>query len=200
MAAGGFDFSWSQFLWIVFVFAGVPTVFGAGIIWVSRRAERAGGQRFPETAGFVGTPTGGGRLGLWATGLIAFVLGFVSCAGWLSWSADYRGEFRGPALPAPNAFPTWQVVACGITVVLACFAAAHLSRWAVSGGLAAAAGTAAGFTTAFGVVASTDVTGQSGVGMVLSELGWGVGLGVLMLVRGAWLTGRYGKQAPIPRH
>ncbi|MGF7120346.1 MULTISPECIES: hypothetical protein [unclassified Rhodococcus (in: high G+C Gram-positive bacteria)] len=194
-----FDLSWSQFLWMEFIFVGVPTIFGAGIIRSAWRSERAGLAYSSGRGDLVGMQTGGGRLGLWATGLMAFVLGFLSCAGWLTWSADYRGEFRGPGLPAPNQFPTWQVVACGVTVVLLCLASAQLSRWAVAGGLAAAAGTAAGFTTAFSAVASTDVTGQSGVGVVLSELGWGIALGVLMLVRGAWLTGRHSRQAGSPQ-
>ncbi|WP_243636656.1 hypothetical protein [Rhodococcus sp. Eu-32] len=127
-------------------------------------------------------PTGG-RLGLWPTGVVAFLGGFVACAGWLSWSA----YGRAPGLPAPKEFPTWQVVACGATVVLACFVAAHLSKWVKSGGLAAAVGTAAGFTTAFCVSASADDTGQSGVGVLLSELGWMFALVILMSARTAML-------------
>lgn len=176
------DFSWSQFLWIVFIFVGVPTTFFALLLW-GKAAKRE-------------HDAGTGRLGLWATGVVAFVFGFVSCAGWLSWSAEQSGEFRGPGLPAPNQFPTWQVVACGATVVLLCFLAAHLSRWAKSGGYAAALGTTAGFSTAFCVEASTDVTGQSGVGVLLCMIGWGISLSVLMLIRGAalnhwwkWLVG-----------
>ncbi|MCA1007975.1 hypothetical protein LCL87_19860 [Rhodococcus hoagii] len=187
-----FDFSWSRFLTTVVIFVGVPTAIGAGVIWSSWRAERT------SLTTSISRPTSTGRLGLWATGLIAFVLGFLSCAGWLSWSADSNGDVRGPALPAPTEFPTWQVVACGVTVVLACLVAAHLSRWAVSGGLAAAAGTAAGFTTAFTVAASVGVTSQEGIGVAFSELGWGIGLVVLMAVRGAWLTGRRGRRAPGP--
>ena len=190
-----FDFSWPQFLWSVFVFVGVPTMIGAGIVWFALRSERAGLQHSPGRESWAETPTGSGRLGLWATGLIAFPLGFLSCAGWLSWSADYNGELRGPGLPAPNQFPAWQVIACGITMVLVCLAAAHLSRWAMAGGLSAAVGTAAGFTTAFSVDASTDVTGQAGVGVVLSEIGWGLALGVLMHSRGAWLTNRRSRLA-----
>ncbi|MDI9918637.1 hypothetical protein [Rhodococcus sp. IEGM 1379] len=190
-----FDFSWSQFLWSVFTFVGVPTMIGAGIIRSALLSEQAGLQHTPGRESSAETYTGSGRLGLWATGLIAFPLGFLSCVGWLSWSADYKGEFRGPALPASNQFPTWQVIACGITTVLVCLAAAHLSRWAMAGGLAAAAGTAAGFTTAFSVDASTDVTGQAGVAVVLSEIGWGLALGVLMHARGARLVHRRGAVA-----
>ncbi|MDI9897998.1 hypothetical protein QM797_25025 [Rhodococcus sp. IEGM 1381] len=163
------DFSWSQFLWIVFVFVGVPSTLWALVLWARfrKRRERA------DT----------GPLGLWATGSIALASGFVSCAGWLSWSADQRGEFRGPGLPAPNAFPTWQVAACGATVVLLCLLAAHLSRWSNTGGHVAALGMTAGFSTAFCVEASTDVTGQSGVGVILCMLGWGLGLTLLILIR-----------------
>ena len=65
----------------------------------------------------------------------------------------------------------------------------------MAGSLAAAVGTAAGFTTAFSVVAAADVTGQSGIGVMFSEVGWLAGLGTLMFVRGAWLTGRRRKSA-----
>lgn len=169
--------SWSQFLSVTLILVGVPTLIGAGAIRSVLRTERAGG-------------TARGGLGPWATGVAAFALGFLACVGWLSWSADYYGEFRGPGLPAPNAFPTWQVIACGATVVLVCLAAARLSRWSKAGGLAAAVGTAAGFATAVGMDASTDPTGQAGVGVLLAELGWVIGLGLLMLVRGSWLAGR----------
>lgn len=184
----GFEFSWPQFLWVVFMFVGIPTMIAVGVIRAAYTFERP---RALE-AGVSIEHTG---LGLWATGLVAFPLGFVSCAGWLSWSADSMGRFVSPGLPAPTKFPSWQIYACGATVVLACFAVAHFSRWVNAGGLAAAAGTTAGFTTAFGVVASTDSTGQSGVGMILSEIGWGLGLGALMLVRGAVVTGHRRRRA-----
>lgn len=181
------DFSWTQFLWNVFIFVGVPGLFGARVVRSVWRSERA------ELGGPIPGRTGG-RLGLWATGLVASALGFLACAGWLSWSADSAGQFRSPALPAPNKFPTWQVVACGATVVLACFVAAHLSRWTKAGGLAAAMGTTAGFTTAFAVDASRTIASQEGVGLAFSVLGWGIGLGVLMTLRGIWLTSRYGRR------
>ncbi|OZD17745.1 hypothetical protein CH253_03945 [Rhodococcus sp. 06-156-3C] len=172
------EFTWSQFSSIVLIFVGVPTVIGGCAAWSALWSERA---RFAGQ-------TGSGRVGVWGTGWIAFVGGFVACAGWLSWSADYRGEVRGPGLPAPNQFLTWQVVACGATVVGVCFGAARLSRWVRAGGLAAALGTAGGFTTAFAVSASTDSTGQAGVGVLLSQVGWLAALVVLMLVRAKILT------------
>lgn len=188
--AAGFDFSWAQFLWIVLIFVGVPTLIGVSMVRVAWQRERAGVRSPSSDHEQTGDrPAGLGRRGLWVTGATAFALGFLSCAGWLSWSAEHDGEFRGPGLPAPNEFPTWQVIACGVTVVLACFLCARRSRWVVSGGLAAAIGTAAGFTTAFSVVASTDDTGQAGVGVMLSEIGWGIGLCLLMLVRAARIRG-----------
>ncbi|SNT00298.1 hypothetical protein [Rhodococcoides kyotonense] len=163
-------YPWSQFLWVVTAFVGLPTVVWAYSIRAVKMKED------PRADG----------LGLVATGSVAFLGGFVACAGWLSWSA----YGRGPGLPAPREFPTWQVVACGITVVSVCFAAAHLSRWVKAGGLAAAAGATAGFTTAFSIDASTDDTGQAGVGILLSELGWGITLSILVLVRAGWVRSR----------
>ena len=61
------DFSWSQFLWIVFIFVGVPTIFCALLLWGMSSQREQG--------------TGTGCLGLWATGTLAFVFGFASCAG-----------------------------------------------------------------------------------------------------------------------
>ncbi|WP_305094681.1 hypothetical protein [Prescottella sp. R16] len=173
-------FSWPQYLWLVTIFVGVPMLFAANMIRSVLRVERADSR--PRA----------GRLGLWATAATAFALGFVACAGWLSWSA----YGQGPGLPAPNAFPTWQVVACGATVVAGCFVAAQLSRWTRSGGLAAAAGTTAGFAAAFCVAATFDTTGLSGVGIMFSMVGWGLGLSVLMSLRGALIDRRRSRTHP----
>lgn len=176
--------SWAQFLSIMLTIVGVPTVIGAAIAWRTLLSERA--------RDVAGGGTGRGRLGPAPTGLIGFALGFAACAGWLSWSADQGGSARGMGLPAPHEFPTWQIVACGVTVVLACLAAARLSRWVRAGGVAAAVGTAAGFATAFSVAASVGPTSQEGIGVAFAMLGWGLGLSALMAIRAAWLTERGG--------
>lgn len=185
-------FSWPQFLWTVLVFVAVPTAIGAGAVWLSQRREPG---RIPPSAPSRVKPAVGGTLTVWSAGLIAFVLGFLSCAGWLSWSADSGGRFRGPSLPAPTQFPPWQVLACAATVIAVCFFSAHLARPVRAGGLAAAVGTAAGFTTAFSVAASMDETGQAAVGVVLSVIGWGASLSALMLLRARWSTRRRGGAA-----
>ena len=70
-----------------------------------------------------------------------------------------------------------------MTMVLACFLAAHWSRKSFAGGLAAAFGTAAGFTAAFCVDAARTVTSQEGIGLFFSVIGWGFGLSILMALR-----------------
>ncbi|MFL0578677.1 hypothetical protein [Dietzia sp. 179-F 9C3 NHS] len=169
-----FDFSPEQLVTNLGIFVVVPMAVAAGVVATVRKRE-------------VDAPRGG--LGMWATGFLALVLGFLSCAVWLSWTAaDHDGQVRGPGLPAPTSFPTWQVVACGITTVGACFLAAHWSRTVVAGGLAAAAGTAGGFTAAFSVDLAVPEISQGGVGLFLSIVGWGAGLTILMAVRAIVLT------------
>lgn len=165
----GFDFSLAQLITNLGIFVVVPLVIAAGVIATVQGSERDAPR---------------GRIGMWATGAVAFLLGFLACAGWLSWTAaDHYGNVRGPGLPAPTSFPTWQVFACGATTILACFLAARLSRKLFAGGLAAAAGTAGGFTAAFCVSAARTVTSQEGIGLFLSIVGWGLGLTILMAIR-----------------
>lgn len=165
----GFDFSLAQLMTNLGIFVVVPLWIAAGVVAIIQRSERDAPR---------------GCLGMWATGVVAFLFGFLACAGWLSWTAaDHDGNFRGPGLPAPSSFPFWQVLACGVTMVLACSLVAHWSRKTFAGGLAAAAGTAGGFTAAFSVDTARTVTSQEGVGLFLSIVGWGFGLTILMAIR-----------------
>lgn len=174
----GFDFSLAQLITNLGIFVVIPLAIAGGVVAVIHRSERK-------------APRGG--LGMWATGAIALLLGFLTCAGWLSWTAaDHDGNVRGPGLPAPTSFPSWQVIACGATMVLACFLAAHWSRTLFAGGLAAAAGTAGGFTAAFCVDAARTVTSQEGIGLFLSIVGWGLSLSILMSIRYFILASRRG--------
>jgi len=173
-------YPWGQFAWIVFLFVSVPGLVGIGVVaLLARNMRRDRGERGP---------------GLWATGGLALVLGFVACAGWLSWTAsDHDGRAQPPALPAPNSFPQWQVLACGATVVLFWWLASRVSRWETVGGVTAALGTTCGFSTAFCVGAAQDSTGLSAVGVMMCMAGWGLGLFVLALVRGQVLYRRAGR-------
>lgn len=174
----GFDFSLAQLITNLGIFVVIPLAIAGGVVAVIHRSERK-------------APRGG--LGIGATGAIALLLGFLTCAGWLSWTAaDHDGNVRGPGLPAPTSFPSWQVFACGATMVLACFLAAHWSRTLFAGGLAAAAGTAGGFTAAFCVDAARTVTSQEGIGLFLSIVSWGLSLSILMSIRYFILASRRG--------
>lgn len=170
----GFDFSAAQLLTNLVISVVVPLAVAAGLVATIQASEPTAPR---------------GRLGMWSTGAVALLFGCLACAGWLSWTAaDHSGEFRGPGLPAPTSFPSWQIVACGATMNLACLLAAHWSRKTIAGGVAAAAGTAGGFTAAFCVAVAREVTSQGAVGLVLSILGWGLGLTVLMVLRAVILT------------
>lgn len=174
----GFQFSPAQLTTNLAIFVVMPMLVAAGVVAIAQRAEPVAPR---------------GHLGLWSTGAVSLLLGFLACAGWLSWTAmDHDGSVRGPGLPAPTSFPFWQVLACGGTTVLACFLTAHWSRKNFAGGLAAAAGTAGGFTAAFCVDTAQTVTSQEGVGLLLSIGGWGVSLTTLMILRYAVVVARRG--------
>ena len=55
------EFSWPQFLWIAFIFVGVPATIGASIIWTIWRSERTGLEH--STTALGGGHTGSGSLG-----------------------------------------------------------------------------------------------------------------------------------------
>ncbi|WP_413768045.1 hypothetical protein [Rhodococcus pyridinivorans] len=40
--AAGFEFSWAQFLWIVLIIVGVPTLIGVSMVWAAWQREHAG--------------------------------------------------------------------------------------------------------------------------------------------------------------
>ncbi|AJK69589.1 hypothetical protein [Corynebacterium marinum] len=175
-----YQFSFASFLSLVIPLVVIPAAIGVGIIWLTTRSATSDPRPAPHgVRPWVGWLTGG-RLGLWTTGLAGVVWGFLACAGWLSWTAsDKGGGFTGPGLPAPTSFPTWQVVACGITVVAGAVLVSVCSRRLVPGALAAALGVATGFSTAFAVGVATEVTSQEGIGVGLSMMGLTIGLGMV---------------------
>lgn len=118
------------------------------------------------------SPKFAGRRTEWQVALIALPLGFLSCAAWLSWTAAGKdGRAVGPGLPAPNTFPSWQIAACGITLVVVACGVSLLARLLFAGSLASALGTSAGFALAMNVdVASMKESSQAGVGVAISIL------------------------------
>lgn len=137
---------------------GIPVVLWSGLIRFVARLECP--PRFAE------------RRPEWQVALVALPLGFLACAGWLSWTAaDKSGRAREPAIPAPNEFPKWQIIACGITLIAVACGVSHIARRLFAGSLASALGTSAGFALAMNVdVASMKVSSQEGVGVAISIL------------------------------
>lgn len=170
-----YPFPWESFFSLFIIGALIPTLIGAVFIWRYARSSR---NRDPllslNSSGpkaFMGWTTGG-RCGLWATGLFGALLGFLSGLLWLSWSAAGNdGSFVTPAIQVPGSFPAWQVVLCGAFVVGIAVVAALSSKRLNAGALAAALGTAAGFTTWFAMAVATPVTSQEGIGVAMSIVG-----------------------------
>ena len=165
-------YPWGRLAWSALIFVLVPSAVWSGVIWVLSRAER----RDPHAPASTG-------LAAPVVALVALVLGFLCCAGWLLWSGDSDGSWVGPSLPPPTKFPSWQIAGCGLTTVAACWLCARLARRPLAGGLAAALGTASGFALAFTSATVDDSTGLSGVGIMMCEFGIGLGLTALMTLR-----------------
>ncbi len=181
-----YPYPWDSFFSMLIPLVLVPTLIGVVLIWWPTRKE----PKFstfapPKTAGdrpWVGWLTGG-RFGLWATGLLGGVLGFLSGALWLSWSASGNdGTFVAPGLPMPGNFPVWQVIICGVSVVGAAVFASISSRRLMPGAIAAALGTAAGFSTWFAAGAAMPVTSQEGIGVMMAMVGTTFSLSIINFV------------------
>lgn len=168
-----YPYPWESFLSMLIPLVLVPTLIGVATIWRLTRSEQdvytLEVPSSPEDRPWVGWLTGG-RFGLWATGLLGGVLGFISGALWLSWSASGNdGTFVAPGLPMPGNFPVWQVIICGVSVVGAAVFASISSRRLIPGAMAAALGTAAGFSTWFAAGAAAPVTSQEGIGVMMGH-------------------------------
>lgn len=171
-------FSLSTFLSTWLLFAAVPTVVLAGVLFYSQRGQLAKKRR-------------GRGLGLWATGLLGAVTSFLGIAGWLSWTAsNHAGEFVGPGWPVPNSFPLWQIVSCGLTLFGLFIFTVFRSRYLLMGAFAAALGSVHGVTTAMIVASSYEVTSQEGIGVFLMGICSTAIYGALVPAVAAWKAGR----------
>lgn len=114
------------------------------------------------------------RTGNTVTAFVGIVVGVLLWAVWISW-----GDFE---------YPTWAIVGCLITSVIAVIALGFLSRWRWTGPFVGALGGLFGFSTACGIqMAAYDDTGLWGVGYMMIVIGGGFILtllaGGVMLVR-----------------
>lgn len=127
-----------------------------------------------------GSPAPSART-LVAVARAAGVLALIAAAAWfawLGWDREYYmvdGEQQGP-------YRAWQVVGCGLTIVVASVLAQWWTRsgWAI---FVLAAAATLGFAIPWGVdAAMTDDSGLFVVGLVLLVIGAGAGLSVLLAV------------------
>lgn len=130
----------------------------------------------------------GRGLGLWATGLLAAVVGFLDPALWLTWSG-YRGSPLDASLPAPNQFPQWQIIGLAVTFFVPIVVLALKMRRPITGAFALGLGAAIGSATAMTVdVSFVDVVSQEGIGVAIALVGVGIvtlGVGLIIgLARG----------------
>lgn len=154
----------------------IPVAVGVIVIWRKFKSD----SNLVTAADLGQTGFGGGRLGLWATGIIAAVMAFIDGAIWLTWSADDHGQgFTPPGLPPPDSFPTWQIIGFGATMIVTNLLAFWWAKQILLGGQAAALGTAMGFAEAMYLSAVDQASSQEGVGVVLSLFGFWFGLGIL---------------------
>ena len=130
----------------------------------------------------------GKGLGMWATGLLAAVVGFLAPALWLTWSG-YRDSPLDASLPAPSQFPQWQIIGLAVTFFFPIVVLALKMRRPITGAFSLGLGAAIGSATAMMVdVSFVDVVSQEGIGVAIALVGVGIvtlGVGLIIgLARG----------------
>ncbi|AEK36138.1 hypothetical protein ACTXK0_13085 [Corynebacterium variabile] len=158
----------SSLLTILFgaaVLAGVPFTLGTLVLVLLHRSEVADPTRFLDPHRKTGNTV---------TALAGIVVGVLLWAVWISW-----GNFE---------YPTWAIVGCVITSVIAVIGLGFISRWRWTGPFVGALGGLFGFSTVCSIqMAQNDDTGLWGVGYMMIVIGGGVVLALLatgvMLVR-----------------
>lgn len=145
---------------VTLIFVAVPTVLSLAFLWAVSRSQSANG----------GSDLRGPRA---APCILALLAGFASAAGWLTRN-DHYSIIDSIHLGAPTEFPKYQVIGCGITLVLFSMLVTLRSRSNLFGAAGVTVCTAAGFATAFALDASTyDVASQEGIGVVFAYFGVG---------------------------
>lgn len=163
----------------------IPAIISVIIIW---RIFRSDGDSV-SAADLGQTRFGGGRLGLWATGIVAAVMAFIDGALWLTWSADDHGQgFTPPGLPPPDSFAVWQIVGFGFSILITNLLAAWWARRIFVGGLAAALGTTIGFAGAMILSIVGQAPSQEGIGIMFVMCGFWPVLTIINLIFGGLRT------------
>ena len=152
-------------LFAIAVLGGVPFLLAALALVVFHRSEAAEPSRFIDLHR---------KFGNTVTALASIIVGILLWAAWISW-----GDFE---------YPTWAIVGCVITSVIAVIGLAFISRWRRTGPFVGALSGLFGFSTVCGIqMAHSDDTGLWGVGYMMIVIGGGVVLALLatgvMLVR-----------------
>ncbi|MDK7134007.1 MULTISPECIES: hypothetical protein [unclassified Corynebacterium] len=146
------NFHLAQFLWVIFILVLIPTV--VVYILINRHVpENCHNSRLPRRAP-----------------VASFLVGLLSAAFWLSWSPRSSiGDFF--LYGAPNQFPKWQIIGCGISLILGSGIIAYVNSGSVRGTLIISLLTGSGFGAAFAFDASFGVTSQEGIGVVFAFVG-----------------------------
>lgn len=184
--------SWERLIWLVGAFVIVPALIeGLVVAQINDRRKETS-----EDPSATKNTKLRGRMRPMALAPLSVTLGFLSCAGWLSWSAAGATSVGG-RFPAPTSFPKWQIALCVATLVASAVLCLWLSDRSLPSDCSVAIGVAAGFTSAVCIQASRDITGQSTIGVLMINIGLTAALfaGVYVLRRS---SGTAGGGAPTP--
>ena len=141
-----------HFLWVAFILVLVPTVVVYALI--NRHVpESAQNSRLPYKAP-----------------VASFLVGLLSAAAWLSWSPGSNIE-EFFLYGAPTHFPKWQIIGCGISLILGSGIIAYVNYRSVKESLIIALLTGSGFGTAFAFDAAFGISSQEGIGVVFAFVG-----------------------------
>ncbi len=141
-----------RILFAIAVLGGVPFILAILALVVFHCSEAAEPSRFIDPHR---------KFGNTVTALAGIVVGVLLWAAWISW-----GNFE---------YPTWAIVGCVVTSVIAVIALGFISRWRWTGSFVGALGGLFGFSTACGIqMAHSDDTALWGVGYMMIVIGGGV--------------------------
>lgn len=146
------NFHPSEFLWVSFILVLIPTV--VVYMLINRHVPEWGhDSRLPRRVP-----------------VASFLVGLLSAAFWLSWSP--RSSIEEFFLyGAPKHFPEWQIIGCGISLILGSSIIAYVNSESVKESLIISFLTGSGFGEAFAFDSAFGVSSQEGIGVVFAFAG-----------------------------